>query len=70
MTGRSPVFFAPDIRFAGYLTEPNFGVVAYNLVQVYGFGIVFLAVDAGLSAPVVAALGALWADQSSFDRKR
>jgi hypothetical protein len=62
------LFFAPDISFASYLAGRRFGAAAYNLVHVYAFGTVILAVGIGLDAPVVAALGALWLAHSGFDR--
>ncbi len=62
------LFFAPDISFAGYLDGSNLGAVVYNLVQVYAFGAVLLAIGVGVDAPVVAALGALWMAHPGFDR--
>ncbi|MEQ9815516.1 MAG: DUF4260 domain-containing protein [Azospirillaceae bacterium] len=62
------LFFAPDISFAGYLAGPRVGAVAYNLVHVYAFGTVLLAVGIGMGAPVLASLGALWIAHSGFDR--
>jgi hypothetical protein len=62
------LFFAPDISFAGYLAGPKVGAFAYNLVHLYGFGAVFLALGVGLGAPVLAALGALWVAHAGFDR--
>jgi hypothetical protein len=62
------LFFAPDISFAVYLAGPRLGALAYNLVHVYAFGTVLLAIGVGLDAPVVAALGALWVAHSGFDR--
>jgi hypothetical protein len=62
------LFFAPDISFAGYLAGRRLGAAVYNLVHVYAFGIVVLAVGVGLDTPFVAALGALWIAHSGFDR--
>lgn len=62
------LFFAPDISFAGYLAGSKFGAMAYNLVHVYAFGAVLLAVGVGFDAPIVTALGALWIAHSGFDR--
>lgn len=62
------LFFAPDISFAGYLAGPRFGALAYNLVHVYAFGAVLLAVGVGFDAPFMTALGALWVAHSGFDR--
>jgi hypothetical protein len=42
--------------------------VVYNLVHVYAFGAVLLAIGVGVDAPVAAALGALWIAHSGFDR--
>jgi hypothetical protein len=62
------LFFAPDISFAGYLAGSKVGAVVYNIVHVYAFGAVLLAIGVGVDAPVVAALGALWIAHSGFDR--
>lgn len=62
------LFFAPDISFAAYLAGPRVGAVAYNLVHIYAFGTVLLAVGICLNAPVLASLGALWVAHSGFDR--
>jgi Domain of unknown function (DUF4260) len=62
------LFFAPDISFAGYMAGPRIGGIAYNLVHLYAFGAVLLAVGIGLDAPVLAALGALWVAHAGFDR--
>jgi hypothetical protein len=42
--------------------------LVYNLVHVYAFGTVIMAVGVGLDAPVVAALGAIWMAHSGLDR--
>ena len=33
-----PIFFAPDLSFAGYLLGPKVGAFGYNTVHVYAFG--------------------------------
>ena len=62
------LFFAPDITFVAYLAGPRVGAVAYNLVHLYAFGAVLLAVGVGSDAPVLAGLGALWIAHAGFDR--
>ncbi len=62
------LFFAPDIGFAAYLLGPRWGAVGYNLVHLYGFGLVLLALGLGLGIPLWAALGALWLGHAGFDR--
>jgi hypothetical protein len=62
------LFFAPDIGFVGYIAGPKIGAFVYNLVHLYAFGTVLLAVGVGLGAPVLAALGALWVAHAGFDR--
>jgi hypothetical protein len=61
-------FFAPDLSFAGYLAGPRIGAFAYNLVHVYGFGAVVLALGAVLDQPWITALGFVWLAHSGFDR--
>jgi hypothetical protein len=62
------LFFTPDIGFVGYIAGPRIGAFVYNLVHLYAFGTVLLAVGVGLDAPVLAALGALWVAHAGFDR--
>ncbi|WIY52250.1 DUF4260 domain-containing protein [Devosia sp. YIM 151766] len=61
-------FFAPDLSFASYLLGPKIGAAIYNLVHIYAFGTVFIVLGTALSAPVLAALGALWLAHSGLDR--
>lgn len=62
------LFFAPDVSFAAYALGPRVGAVAYNLVHVYAFGAILLAVGAVTGTVLVSALGALWLAHSGFDR--
>jgi hypothetical protein len=62
------LFFAPDLSFAAYGLGPRIGSVIYNVVHVYAFGAVLLALGGLLGLPIVAALGALWLAHSGFDR--
>lgn len=61
-------FFAPDFSFVGYVLGPKIGGICYNCVHIYGFGAVLFALGTALSAPTLAALGALWLAHSGFDR--
>lgn len=62
------IFLAPDLTFAAYLGGPRIGAFFYNLVHVYGFGAVALAVGHMLNWPLLVALGALWLAHSGVDR--
>lgn len=62
------VFFAPDLSFAAYAFGSRVGAVAYNLVHVYAFGAVLLALGVAGGMDQVAALGLLWMSHSGFDR--
>ena len=61
-------FFAPDASFLAYGLGPRLGARAYNVVHVYAFGAVLMALGGVLSSPQLAALGALWLAHSGFDR--
>jgi len=61
-------FFAPDLSFLGYLLGPKLGGVIYNLVHIYAFGLIALAIGIALAMPIVAGLGALWLAHCGFDR--
>ncbi|MFP3382390.1 MULTISPECIES: DUF4260 domain-containing protein [Tritonibacter] len=62
------VFFALDLSFLGYLFGRRFGAVCYNLVHVYAFGAVTLALGHLWHAPLGWELGALWLAHCGFDR--
>jgi hypothetical protein len=62
------VFFAPDLSFAAYLAGPRIGAAGYNLVHLYGFGLVVTAVGAVLSLTTLTAVGLLWLCHAGFDR--
>lgn len=61
-------FFAPDLSFLGYVLGPKFGGVIYNLVHIYAFGLIALAIGMALTMPIVAGLGTLWLAHCGFDR--
>jgi hypothetical protein len=62
------LFFAPDLSFLAYWLGRKPGAAAYNLVHVYAFGLLLLAVGLVLAMPLAPALGALWLAHSGFDR--
>lgn len=62
------LFFAPDLSFLAYGLGRKTGAVAYNLVHVYGFGLLLMAAGSVLLLPLVAGLGALWLAHCGFDR--
>ncbi len=63
------LFFAPDLAFAGYLAGPRLGAAAYNLVHLYGFGLVVVGLGfvVGPNLDLVV-LGLLWTAHAGFDR--
>jgi hypothetical protein len=61
-------FFAPDISFAAYAFGSRIGAIGYNIVHVYAFGAVFLALGIAIGSMTIAYLGALWLAHSGFDR--
>ncbi len=63
------VFFAPDLGFLGYLAGPRVGAAVYNLLHLYGMGLV-LAVLGGVivGTDVCLSLGFLWMGHVGFDR--
>lgn len=62
------LFFAPDLSFFAYLLGPRLGAWGYNLVHVYAFGLVLVAIGGLMALPLIVALGALWLAHSGFDR--
>ena len=62
------VFFAPDLSFLAYVLGKRVGSVCYNLVHVYGLGVVTLVAGHLWGAPLWFEVGALWLAHSGFDR--
>jgi hypothetical protein len=62
------LFFAPDLSFLAYGLGPKVGAAIYNLVHVYSFGLVLIALGLILAIPLLTALGTLWLAHSGFDR--
>lgn len=62
------LFFAPDLSFFAYALGPRIGSWGYNLVHVYAFGLILLALGSFLAVPVLAGLGALFLAHCGFDR--
>ena len=62
------VFFAPDLSFVTYAFGSRIGAFGYNLVHVYGFGLLLFAAGSVLALPVLMASGALWLAHAGFDR--
>lgn len=63
-----PAFFAPDLALAAYALGPRVGAFVYNLVHIYGFGLVLLMLGSVTGSAVLLQLGALWFAHSGFDR--
>lgn len=63
-----PIFFAPDLSFLAYAFGPRVGAVGYNLVHVYGFGLVLFAAGLVFAVPLLPACGALFLAHAGFDR--
>jgi hypothetical protein len=61
-------FFAPDVGFAAYAFGSKIGAIGYNLLHIYGFGAVVLALGIAVDSVTFAQLGALWLAHSGFDR--
>ncbi|KUP94477.1 DUF4260 domain-containing protein [Tritonibacter horizontis] len=62
------VFFAPDLSFVAYALGRRVGAFCYNLVHVYAFGALALAIGHLLQMPIWWEVGALLLAHSGFDR--
>jgi Domain of unknown function (DUF4260) len=63
------IFFAPDIGFLGYLAGPKLGAAVYNILHLYGTGLVVAVVGfVGLADSFVGVVGLLWVGHAGFDR--
>lgn len=63
------VFFLPDLGFLGYVGGPRVGAMIYNLLHLYGMGLLLAA--AGLlmlGNGLLAITGLLWLAHVGFDR--
>ena len=62
------IFFAPDLSFAAYALGPRIGAFCYNLLHLYGFGAVMLALGAVMGQTWLVGTGVLWLAHAGFDR--
>jgi hypothetical protein len=63
------IFFAPDIGFVGYLAGPKTGATVYNLLHLYGAGLVVTVAGFMIfSSPLSTTVGLLWMAHVGFDR--
>ncbi|MEC7764087.1 MAG: DUF4260 domain-containing protein [Pseudomonadota bacterium] len=62
------LILAPDLSAVGYLAGPRTGAWAYNLAHTYTLPAVLIGAGWALGAPVVVAVGAVWASDIGMDR--
>jgi len=62
------LFFAPDLGFLGYLAGPRVGAAVYNLLHLYGAGLVLLVWSAFFGPEALTSLAMLWMAHIGFDR--
>jgi hypothetical protein len=62
------LLLGPDLSMLGYLRGPRVGAAAYNLGHTYLVPLGLLALGQGLAAPLLTALGLIWAAHIGLDR--
>lgn len=62
------LFFVPDISIAGYLVNPAFGAILYNLVHTYVLPAVLGAYGLLFAVPIAISLALIWFAHLGFDR--
>ncbi len=62
------VFFAADLSFLAYLFGPKVGAAIYNLVHIYGFGLILLVLGMTTLPGTLSAIGLLMFAHVGFDR--
>ncbi|WP_378945474.1 DUF4260 domain-containing protein [Paracoccus sp. R86501] len=62
------VLLAPDLGAAGYLAGPRVGAFTYNLMHLYGAGLLLALLGVVSGLPVLIALGAVWLVHVGADR--
>ncbi|QYK39802.1 MAG: DUF4260 domain-containing protein [Paracoccaceae bacterium] len=62
------LFFAPDVAFAAYLGGPRIGTTVYNLLHLYGWGLLLAGFGVAFAAGPLVFAGLLWLAHVGFDR--
>lgn len=63
------LFFAPDIGFLGYLVGPRVGAIVYNLLHLYGAGLLLTMVGMLVYGNTfLMGVGLIWVAHVGFDR--
>ena len=62
------LFLAPDISMLGYLVNPKFGAITYNLFHHKGIAILLYVLGVFLKMEIIELIGIILFSHASFDR--
>lgn len=62
------LLLAPDIGMLGYIADPRWGAVTYNLLHHKGLAIALFLIGAYFTAPTLQLVGVIMFGHSSLDR--
>lgn len=62
------ILLAPDLAMLGYAAGPRIGAALYNLLHLYGAGMVLAVLGVVAGTPMLIAIGGLWLAHIGIDR--
>jgi Domain of unknown function (DUF4260) len=62
------LFFAPDLSFIAYLSDPRSGAIVYNAAHSYMAPVVLLTVGLAIAEPLTLSIAMIWLAHIGFDR--
>jgi hypothetical protein len=61
-------FFAPDLSMLGYILNPRFGAIIYNLIHHKAIALGLFVLGSLLHIPIISLVGVIFLGHSSLDR--
>jgi hypothetical protein len=62
------LFFAPDLSFIAYLSDPRSGAIVYNAAHSYMAPVALLTVGLAIAEPLTLSIAMIWLAHIGFDR--
>ena len=62
------LFFAPDLSFIAYLSDPRSGAIIYNAAHSYMAPVALLTVGLAIAEPLTLSIAMIWLAHIGFDR--
>jgi hypothetical protein len=62
------LFFAPDLSFIAYLSDPRSGAIVYNAAHSYMAPVALLTLGLAIAEPLTLSIAMIWLAHIGFDR--